>query len=267
MTTTTPTWRKYLMISKPTIDKSSDILNIVCCYNEMQYLPSVLDFYKREGIDVVVADNFSDDATWEWLNDQHIPCIRFDTNGEFNLFKLQAVRKELMRHFSEYDWVIYGDADEYLIGDVPLSELVEMAVSENKNSISFPCFEMMNTGEPRIGNPVGVYFSYERQGRRSRLYKNRKGIRFAGDSIRGDRPLIYDSSVLLNYGKTKTKKSRSETLERRQKAWTAGLPPVLGRHYAADAACNWTWNANNLKDIRKHKLFTTITEKVLKYVD
>ena len=33
------------------------ILNFMCCWNEIEYLPKCVKFYQQHGIDVVVADN------------------------------------------------------------------------------------------------------------------------------------------------------------------------------------------------------------------
>ena len=76
------------------------VVNIICSYNEVRYLPKVVQYYQREGIEVYVADNKSADGTWEWLNDNKIPCEQFDTDGCFDLVAQQKLRLKLIDKFS-----------------------------------------------------------------------------------------------------------------------------------------------------------------------
>jgi glycosyltransferase involved in cell wall biosynthesis len=89
------------------------ILNFMCCWNEIEYIPKCIKFYQQHGIDVVVADNHSDDGSWEWLNDNNVKCFQFDTGGAFTVKKQQALRGGYVNTHREYDWIIYGDSDEY----------------------------------------------------------------------------------------------------------------------------------------------------------
>jgi hypothetical protein len=252
----------------PIIDKKSTVLNIICSYNEYQYLPNVVRYYEREGVDVVVADNYSDDATWEWLNDNGVPCFRFDTNGEFNLLKQQALRKEAMAFYKEYEWIIYGDADEYLVSDISLIDLKEKAIELKKSAVSFPCLEMLNTGEvvdyERRKEATNTYEYYMRIGRRHRFFENSRTIRFYADFIKTNQLLMYEQCVVLNYGRTKPKYLREESLARRKKAWENGLPKLFGEHYLDDSKVGWLWDKKDFDSIKDHNMFDIIYKKVIK---
>ena len=58
---------------------------------------------------------------------------------------------------------------------------------------------------------------------------------------------------MINYGNTKTKEEREETLERRRKAWANGEPPGHGSHYLEGERNNWIWPIEDLTDIRETK--------------
>ena len=40
---------------------------ITFVYNELKYLPHVVDYYKKNGCGVYIIDNYSNDGTYEWL--------------------------------------------------------------------------------------------------------------------------------------------------------------------------------------------------------
>lgn len=90
-------------------------MNILACgvvYNEVDILPYLLGYYKSRGVEVFIFDNFSDDGTWEYLQDNKIACERINSDGKFSL--VQFI-KRMTAKWQEIkpDWCIYLDADEF----------------------------------------------------------------------------------------------------------------------------------------------------------
>ena len=82
-----------------------NIINIICCYNEINYLPYFIRFYQSQNIDIFVLDNYSNDGTWEWLQKNQISCERFDTDESFDVVKQQNLRIQKYKELNP-DWVI-----------------------------------------------------------------------------------------------------------------------------------------------------------------
>lgn len=87
------------------------------CYNEMQILPFVVDYWKEYTSKVIVYDNGSDDGSVEFLKKHDwIEVRNFDTNGQ----KMNARNKELKNSVWKeakgkgVDFVQVCDIDEVL---------------------------------------------------------------------------------------------------------------------------------------------------------
>lgn len=247
------------------------ILNFMCCWNEIEYLPKCVKFYQQHGIDVVVADNYSDDGSWEWLNDNNVDCFQFDTNGMFTVKKQQQLRLDYVKSHSEYDWIIYGDSDEYPATRNNLLEVFQAAQDNDCNVIRMKSFELHNTGEERH-EPTQTYFYYsERYSTRSgieRIHKNVSNFSYQGDFIKlpGKRVADVDSGNYLNYGNTKTAEQRERVFQRRKLAWDRGVEPHgHGSHYLKNRSRGFIWDKNNLKDIRQHADWNFIKSKVVDF--
>ena len=159
----------------------------MCCYNEIEYIPKCIRLYQQHDIDIVVFDNISTDGSWEWLNDNNIKCYQFDTNGCFYLQKQQESRLDYIKSKPEYDWIIYGDADEYITCKKPLMDIFDFADKNKCNIIKMKSFDIHNTGESRSEDITKDYFFYkERYGRFggiTRIHRNVPGVVYEGDFI------------------------------------------------------------------------------------
>ena len=243
----------------------------MCCWNEIEYIPKCVKFYQQHGIHVVVADNKSDDGSWEWLNDNKIDCFQFDTSGMFSVGKQQQLRLDYIKSHPEYDWIIYGDSDEYPATQVDLLDVFRAADDNNCNVIRMKSFELHNTGEKR-GEPTQTYFYYSERyagfGGIERIHKNVDQIKYLGDLIKipGKRVANLQLGNYLNYGNTKTPQQREGVYQRRKLAWEAGVEPRShGSHYAANRSRGFKWDKNTLKDIREHHDWSFIKEKVVDF--
>jgi len=50
-----------------------NILNPIVCYNSLNILPYVVEYNKKEGVDLFIIDNYSNDGSWEYIQDMKIP--------------------------------------------------------------------------------------------------------------------------------------------------------------------------------------------------
>lgn len=218
------------------------ILYTAFVYNERPYLPDAIDYYKSQGCDIYIIDNYSNDGTYEWLIENNIKCNRFDTNESFDLTLLQ---KELERilHIEKPDWIVYGSADLYYVFDKPIAETIKEVDLKGYNQIGVRCYGALNTGEP-FGTPLYKNYLY------GQFYRNLVMISKYNESLimNGDGILLSDSRVLnidgilVNYGACKPIEEQKIKLARRQKAWDNGLSTRTGKHFKSGEAVNWTWN-------------------------
>lgn len=236
------------------------ILNVICCYNEINYLPYVVKYYQHQDIDIFVLDNYSNDETWDWLQNNGIACERFDTDGAFDVVRQQNLRLEKYEELKP-DWVIYGDADEFIITYEPIRDVIAKADKKNNNIIRLRKFDFRYTGEKREKrDPRSIYYYYEENyqefGGIQRIHKNTKDISYSGDFIDfPDKKILDVKGFVLNYGGTKDKENGKDLLKRRKKAWEKGLNKVYGWHYLDYEKRDWFWDKNKLLDIRKHEIW------------
>jgi len=237
------------------------IVNICTCYNEIEYLPYVVNYYKGHGIEIFVLDNYSSDGSWEYLQEKKIPCERIDTGGAFHMDVLQAARLKKM-HELKPDWVIYGDADEFIVGrSAALPALIHEVDKAGFNVIKCRKLEFYYTGEKRVKtHPKNVYFYYDESyllgGGVTRIHKYHPDVHYKGDAILlppEQEKLCAIHGYILNYGGTKTKEAREEIYERTKKAWALGMHPRLSSHYEEYHKRGWIWSKDELSDIRAYE--------------
>jgi glycosyltransferase involved in cell wall biosynthesis len=234
------------------------IVNILTCFNELHYIPYVIHYYQKHNIEVFVLDNYSTDGSWEWLQKHNIPSERVDTGGAFHMDILQKARLDKMRELKP-DWVIYGDADEFIVGvHHPIEKLIRAAEDVNVNLIKTRKFEFYNTGEKRpkeSKSPKDIFYYYEESWLTHkgccRIHKYYPNTFYVGDAI-----FVPETKVgridafILNYGGTKTKEQRNEIMERTRKAWAMGMHPIISSLYLEHEERKWIWDRETLSDIR-----------------
>jgi hypothetical protein len=238
------------------------ILATCFVYNEVKYLDQWVNWYRSQGCELFVLDNMSNDGTFEWLQENGIPCERFDTNEAFHLHKLQD---ELMRHVARInpDWVIYCGADLFYITDKPLNEAIEEADTQGFNQIKLPCYNLVNTGE-RFGTPLQKHFT--RGGRYRDLImiaKYGEGFMVRNDHIGlAEGNPIKLAGAMVNYGGCKPAEEQEEKLIRRQRAWSEGLPPNIGKHFRAGRIRNWIYPVNQTVDLTTTPIWDYIKKTI-----
>lgn len=251
------------------------LLYIAFVYNELPYIEDIISYYNKQGLDIYIIDNYSNDGTYEWLINNDINCNRFNTNDSFDLTLLQ---KEVTRVLSieKPDWVIYGAADLYYVFDKTISQTIKDADKLGYNQISVPCYGARNTGE-KFKTPLyknyfyGLYYKELEM-----ICKYSETIQMNGDNIIVSDPKIYNpNGIMVNYGACKPIDEQKEKLTRRQKAWNNGLSTRTGKHFRKGESVNWTWNKEDHINLHRcehavyfKKLYAENTiEKTKEYYD
>lgn len=141
-------------------------MNILACgviYNEMDIFPYLLEHYKSQDVEMFVFDNYSDDGTWEYLNDHKIECERLDTGGKLSTITFM---ESMMAKWRERkpDWCIYMDADEFPLTSEfsTLKELVEDRDEKGFNVLRQERvnFRPVGTEDYSRGDPLKIYRYY-----------------------------------------------------------------------------------------------------------
>lgn len=250
------------------------VLCILTVWNEINYLPLKLKYCEENKLEPYFIDNMSDDGTWEWLQKHNVPSHRIDTNGSFDLRRLQD---EIVKtiHRLKPDWAIYNGCDLFPITLEPLADELKKLETNGYNTAWIECVNFFNTGEDRSGfNPFNTYFYYGSVNRFKMIHKYNKVLRYLADDVSfpGQKAGVLNG-IMVNYGNTKTKEERELTLKRRRKAWNEGEPRGHGTHYLEGERRGWIWNKNELTDVRNTKYYPyiqklqSIGDSVLKEMD
>jgi hypothetical protein len=246
-----------------------NVLAIVAVHNERKRLPALIDYYRKQGIDVFVIDNESTDTTYKYLLKNKIKFSRLYTKGAFDL---NQIWQEKLKYWDLFkaDWGIYADIDEFPVTSEfkgRLKALIEKRDSEGYNRIRMPHYMFFPVNLRR--DPKTAYF-YQNQ-TRGNLAKFKERIFKLGDHIKIDikehdtivgqenrNCINEDNSVVLHYSLIyKGKKEFASLWKRRKKAYKLGLIHIMhGEHYGHALEENkWVWEKKSLYDIRKTKFY------------
>lgn len=219
---------------------------IVPAWNEINYIRHKANWCRNNLIDLYVINNESTDGTKEYLVENHIPHHDLDTGGAFDL---RVIHKDILKTAKRLkpDWLIFLGCDLFAQTDTTVREMIE---STPGNTIFLPTYIVFNTGEEK-GNPFHTYFYAGKYIDLPLMVKWDKRVTLQGDAFTHPAPRpVTGNGILINYGMTKPKNEREETLRRRKTAWQKGLRETLGKHYLDAEARNWTWSKESLVDIR-----------------
>jgi hypothetical protein len=241
------------------------ILNVMTVYNELEFMPFREAWCKKEGVDLYVIDNYSDDGTWEWLCEHEIPSHRFDTGGAFHLDKLQA---EIVYTVDQIkpDWVLYSGADLFTFVDWGVSFLVDKCNTMGANIIELPMIDVCRV-DGETGDPFKCMYYRNARDRIGFLYKWEPKAKYTADyvDLMNRRP-VTGPGIMMNYGRTKSKDKRVDLLRRRQKAWKQGLDRTSGRHYLREKQKGYKWDPRELKRLDNSEYWKYVKE-FNKYLD
>jgi len=234
-------------------------LTILTTFNEIDYMPLKKRWCDANGLDLYVLDNYSDDGTWEWLQENGVNSERVDTSGAFDLISLQKATMKAI-HRLKPPWIVYIGADTFYVGDEKLCDHIERVDKKGFNVINFRWNNFYNTGEEmKTFDPVNTYFYYSSFRNVDFIFKYHPLVTLTADDISGKVFKKYFSDIEgFNYGNTKPAEVRMEISRRRQKAWEEGMNRDWGSHYREGDRKNWIWDKELFKDIREGDLWKHI---------
>ncbi|WP_160683794.1 glycosyltransferase family 2 protein [Clostridium sp. C2-6-12] len=140
--------------SKP--EKKLKVLAVVNLFNEIDIIEEVITHLIKEGLDVKVVDNWSNDGSYEKVKqiseeNHRVSVIRFpDSPPDFYEWGQLLKNTEKISGESEYDWIIHYDADEIRISpwkNVNLQEAISFIDSQGYNAIDFTILDFRPISE------------------------------------------------------------------------------------------------------------------------
>lgn len=136
------------------------------CWNEMIMLPYFLKHYKKYARKITVYDNFSNDESVKFMQDNDVEVIPFDTGGKLIETTQVDIRNNCWKG-SDADWVIVCDIDEFVYH----SDLIEYLSNTSYTHLFGRGYEMMSEQIPttsgqiydeiKIGYPIDEFMSYK----------------------------------------------------------------------------------------------------------
>ena len=103
----------------------------VVCWNEMDNIPFVVDYWKRFAERVIVYDNGSDDGSVEYLSQYPwIEVRQFKTNGFDDTANMNIKNSCWKESIGIADFVVVSDLDECLYSPILESELDYMKAND-----------------------------------------------------------------------------------------------------------------------------------------
>lgn len=223
-----------------------NILLITFIYNELPYLGDFVTYYKNQGIDLYVIDNYSNDGSYEWLIANNIECSRFDTNESFELFVLQSEVERILK-IKKPDWFVYAHPDLFYVFKDTVRKTIEDADKKGFNQLKVRCYGALNINEKR-GLPLYHHYFYGNYYRYLiMISKYDDTVKMNGDSIKikDAKPYQLDG-IMCNYGACKPEKEQRIKLKRREKAWDNGLSRNIGKHFKKYEDINWIWKREDV---------------------
>jgi glycosyltransferase involved in cell wall biosynthesis len=135
------------------------VLAIICAFNEEDVIEHTLDYLIRQGIQVVLVDNWSTDQTVtkarSFLNKGLLHIESFPDSGPSTTYDWYDLlrRVEQVAADIDTDWVIHHDADEIREGpwhDLTLKEALYQVDQEGYNCVNHTCIVFPPTLESEV---------------------------------------------------------------------------------------------------------------------
>lgn len=121
---------------------------LTLCFNEMDILPFVKQYWERIGCDVVVFDNGSTDGSIEFLSVlPYVTVKHFDSDGQNDIIQKQVKEQAYLEFKDKYDIIIISDMDEvFYFND--FKALSEAFISGGYNVLATPIFSLCEDSKP-----------------------------------------------------------------------------------------------------------------------
>ena len=121
---------------------------VVLCYNEIDILPFVRQYWERIGCDVVVYDNGSNDGSIEYL--QSLPYVtlkHFETSGQNDVVQKSVKEIAYQEVKNDYDIVVISDMDEvFYFND--FKAVGSVLIDEGYNCMATPIYSLCEDEKP-----------------------------------------------------------------------------------------------------------------------
>lgn len=126
------------------------ILWITLCFNELDILPFVEQYWKRIATKVVVFDNGSSDGSIEYLSQQPYVEIRhFESQGQNDVIQ-KTVKEQAYQEFKDqYDIIIISDMDELFYFE-DFDKEADRMIKGNFNTMLLPLYSLCEDEKPRF---------------------------------------------------------------------------------------------------------------------
>jgi glycosyltransferase involved in cell wall biosynthesis len=122
------------------------IAAVVCARNEELHIQRCINDFVRDGVEVILIDHDSDDATRKiaeaFVGHGLLSIERLPWVGRFALEEQLAMKNEIIGRLP-HDWVVHADADEWLrppVGFRSFSEAIREVDSAGFNCVNFSEF-------------------------------------------------------------------------------------------------------------------------------
>jgi len=188
------------------------ITAILCVRNEAKYLRTTLDHLVKNGIQIALIDNDSNDESksiFEFYEDSIVSMTTLPYKGYFSLSE-QLEEKSKVIDLTESDWFIHIDADEIMESPKDNESLrsgIERANREGFTAINFDEFVFIPEKDKsyeykNFYTLMRWYYFFEpRPKRLLRAWKARQGLRQAagGHHLNGNFKLFPKNFILRHY--------------------------------------------------------------------
>lgn len=120
---------------------------VTLCFNEMDILPFVKQYWERIGCDVVVYDNGSTDGSIDYLSVlPYVTVKHFDSQGQNDIIQKEVKEKAYLELKDKYDIIIISDMDEVFYFK---NEAVwDAFISGGYNVLATPIFSLCESSRP-----------------------------------------------------------------------------------------------------------------------
>ena len=121
---------------------------ITLCFNEMDILPFVKQYWERINCDVLVFDNGSTDGSIQYLLELPYVTLRhFDSEGQNDVIQKTIKEQAYLEFKDKYDIIIITDMDEvFYFND--FKALSEAFISGDYNILMTPIFSLCEDAKP-----------------------------------------------------------------------------------------------------------------------
>lgn len=244
--------------------KKFEVLMITFVFNELKYLPHIIEYYKKNDCSIYIIDNYSTDGTYEWLINNKIKCHQVNTNNTFHVRILEDALMKVVKKLKP-NWFIFASADLYHITNLKLKHFIKEIDNAGFNQLMLPCISAVPTDLSFMNKlPLPLHNNYALYYKKlTMISKYSDNFYLNGDDIQipNSNPFISNDGVSINYGPCKPKKEQEVKLLRTRKAWENGMNKNFSVHYEKAKKNNWIYTKKNYPSI-----FNLKTSKYYKFI-